>query len=161
MIKLTSFLVVMLLAFSPAVAQDSATSIAKVDYSEIEDLVEAVVLSRPENKELGERFKSQEAKAQESQKQMQQAIMAGEKIDLRAAGVGAMGRSKESKEVNLLCEKYLLEVIEKLLGDKYQVVLKDNYRSSLLYTKIAIDDVTVLVRQELLKQLPVEKPTEN
>ena len=161
MIKLTSFLVVMLFAFSPVVAQDSTTSIAKVDYSEIEDLVEAVVLSRPENKELGERFKAQEAKAQESHKQMQQAIMAGEKIDLRAAGVGAMGRSKESKEVNLLCEKYLLEVIEKLLGDKYQVVLKDNYRSSLLYTKIAIDDVTVLVRQELLKQLPVEKPTEN
>ena len=137
-----------------ASAQDSSVEVARVDYSKIDDLLHQVVLSQPENKELGERFESRKAKAEEQQKKMQEAIIKGEKINPMEAAVGMMMESRDSKKVELLCEKHLLEVIQKIAGDKYQLVLKSSYRSSLLYTKVAIDDVTDLVRQELLKQLP-------
>ena len=152
---LLSLTIVLSLSFASFVcAQDSSVQVARVDYSKVEDLLEEVVLSQPENKELGERFKSRKAKAEEQQKRMQEAIMKGEKINPMEAAAGIMIGSRDDKKVELLCEKHLLEVIEKTAGDKYQLVLKSSYTSSLLYTKIAIDDVTDLVRQELLRQLP-------
>ena len=149
-----SALVVLLTSISLVSAQ--AVSIARIDYAEVDELVEAVVLSRPENKEIAERFKAQKAKEEALQKKMQEAIMNGEKVDLTAAATGMIPQSRDRKKIETLCEKHLLAVIEKTLGDEYDIILKSSYTSSLLYTRVAIDDVTDLIRQELLRQLPAK-----
>ena len=142
------------LLWSLPLASAQTVEIAKVDYSRVGDLLQAVVLSQPENKELGDRFKAFKAKEKELQDKMQESIMKGEKINPMEAAAGMFNESRAEKKVEVLCEKHLLEVIEKTVGDKYQLVFKSSYRSSLLFTKVAIDDVTDLVRQELLRQLP-------
>jgi hypothetical protein len=48
----------------------------------------------------------------------------------------------------------LLELIEKTFAEKYDLIFKDGYRSSLIYTKAPVDDITAVVRQELLKANP-------
>ncbi len=154
MIKLLTTIGVLLLALPPAYSQDAKTRVAKVDYSEVESLVETVVLAKPENRELGERFKAQVAKIEEAQKQMQKAILSGEKFNPLEASLGMHGESRESKKVDALCEKHLLELIETTFEGKYDIILRESYHSSLLFTRIAIDDVTVILKQELLKQLP-------
>ena len=131
--------------------------VAKVDYSEIDDLLERVVLSKPENKELGERYFLQKKRSQEQQKKMQEAIMRGEKINPMEAAAGFMNQSEDNEEVENLCQKHLLILMEKLFSSKYDLVFKEGYSSSLLYTKIAVDDVTDLLRQELLKSLPTKE----
>ena len=144
----------LLLMLSPmAIAQGVA--IARVDYSKIETLLEKVVLSDPANAKLSERFKKQEAKAEKLQKDMQESIMKGEAINpMEAAAAGFMFGSKDREKVELLCEKRLLAVIKKTVGDEYPVVLKTGHVSPVLFTKIPVDDVTDLIRQELLRQLP-------
>jgi len=143
----------LLLVLCPmAAAQD--VSIARVDYSEVESLLEKVVLSDPANAKLSERFKEQEAKSEQLQKNMQESIMKGEAINPMDAAAGMMFESKDREKVELLCEKRLLDIIEKTVGDDYPVVLKTGYDKSVLFTKIPIDDVTDLIRQELLRQLP-------
>jgi len=145
---LLSLAIVLSLMFTSVVsAQDNSVAVARIDYSEVEGLIEDVVLSQPENKKLGERFKARRAKSEELQKKMQEAMMRGEKINPMEASLGMMGESRVDKKVEQL-------VIEKTVGDKYQIVFKSSYTSSLLYTKIAIDDITDLIRQELLRQLP-------
>lgn len=150
--KMLLSLIVLLTSLSLASAQ--SVDVAKVDYSRVGDLLEAVVLSQPENKELGERFKAIKAKEKEIQTKMQESIMKGEKINPMEAAAGMLVESRAEEKVEVLCEKHLLEVIEKTVGDKYEIVLKSSYQSSLLFTKVPIDDVTDLVRQELLRQLP-------
>lgn len=150
---LVTALVLLFLISSPVSAQE--VSVAKVDFTEVDDLLKAVVMSLPANKELGERFKAQQAKEKEAQEKMQEAFMKGKKINPMEAASMMLG-SDDKKKVEMLCEKHLLEIIEKTMGDKYQIVLKASYSSSLLYTKVAIDDVTDLIRQELLRQLPKE-----
>ena len=143
----------LLLVLCPmAAAKD--VSIARVDYSEVESLLEKVVLSDPANAKLSERFKEQEAKSEQLQKNLQESIMKGEAINPMDAAAGMMFESKDREKVELLCEKRLLDIIEKTVGDDYPVVLKTGYDKSVLFTKIPIDDVTDLIRQELLRQLP-------
>ena len=156
-LKLTSFLCVSLFVLSPVVAQEPTIAIAKVDYSKIEHLVESVVLARPENQELGMRIRDQREQAERFQKRIQESMLKGEKINLKGAAFGAMNQSEDLEKIETLSEKFLLEVIEKVLDDKYQLVLKESYTSSLLYTKIPIDDVTLLLKQELLRQIPTQE----
>ncbi|MGJ8654919.1 MAG: hypothetical protein ACSHX6_00605 [Akkermansiaceae bacterium] len=156
---LFSVFTLFLVVTSISLAEESVVKIAKVDYSEVSDLLEEIVLARPENKELGERFLAQKKKSDELQEMMQQAILKGEKINPMEAASGMMDsrNSGDRKKIEMLCEKLVLEVIEKAFEDKYQIILKSGYRSSLLYTKVAIDDVTDLLRQELLGQLPEKR----
>jgi len=37
---------------------------------------------------------------------------------------------------------------------KHEIIFKDDYCSSLLFTKVAIDDVTIIIKQDLLKAIP-------
>ncbi len=115
-------------------ADEQQVKIAKVDYSEIKELLEAVVLARPENKELATRHKAQEAKNNAAQEKMQKAIMNGEKINPMEAASGMMHRSEDRNKVEMLCDKLALEIIEKIIADKYQIVLKSqsSHRHGLL-----------------------------
>ena len=105
-------------------------------------------------KKLGERFQAKQLKAREVQDKMQAAIMKGEPVNAMAAAAGMMHDDADKKKVDQLCQKYLLEMIERVFEDKYEIIFKDDYRSSLLYTRAAIDDVTIIIKQELLKALP-------
>ena len=149
-----TLLLALTLAISVAPAADDAISVAKINFSEIEDLLQTVVLARPEHEQLRTRFEAGEAKSDAAQMKMQEAIMKGEKIGPMAAASNILSQSADRKQVETLCEKHLIELLEKLFNEKYDLVLKESYRSSLLYTRVAIDDVTNLVKQELLKQLP-------
>jgi hypothetical protein len=147
-------ILICLMIISAAAAENPKVSVAKVDYNEIDDLLIEVVLRLDGNEELGERFQAKELKAKEVQDKMQAAIMKGEPVNAMAAAAGMMHNDADKKKVDQLCEKYLLEMIERVFEDKYEIIFKDDYRSSLLYTRAAIDDVTIIIKQELLKALP-------
>ena len=133
---------------------EEAISVAKLDYSAIKELLEKVVLSNSDHKELRERYHAGKEKADAAQMKMQKAIMRGEKVDPMEAASQMMTQSSDKKKVEMLCEKHLIELMDRLFGDKYDLVLKESYRSGLLYTRVAIEDVTTLAKQELLRELP-------
>ncbi|MDQ8209334.1 hypothetical protein QEH52_17535 [Coraliomargarita sp. SDUM461003] len=147
-------LLICLLMLSSASAESTKASVAKVDYNEIDDLLVQVVLNMAGNEELGERFYAKKEAAKAAQEKMQSAMMRGEAFDPRAAAAGMMHDDSDQKKVDQLCQKHLLELIERVFEDRYEIIFKDEYRSSLLFTRGAIDDVTMTVKQELLKALP-------
>jgi len=148
-----SLLTLLVLLTSSAVAEKAVLSVAKVDYREIDDLLELVVLSNPDHKKLREEYLSQKKKSEEAQKKMQEAIMKGEKINPMAAASQMMNRGNRDK-VSQLCQKYLLSLIEETFKGKYKIILKDGYSGAILYTEIPIEDITDILRQELLKKSP-------
>ena len=145
------FLLVVTFAFGE---EPPGVSVAKVDYGEIDDLLAKVVLSKKGNEELRERYNAKEKAAKDAQERMQKKIMAGEAFDPMEAAKGFMHDDGDRKKVEQLCEKHLLELIEQTFEGRYDLIFKDDYRSSLIYSKIAIDDVTAIIKQELLRALP-------
>lgn len=137
-----------------SVAEEPAVSVAKVDFDEIDDLLETVVLNKPEHKKLRDEYLAEKKKSESSQRKMQEAIMKGEKINPMEAGVKMLSFYKNRKKTSQLCQKYLLEIIEETFKGKYKIILKEDYKSSILYTEVAIEDITDTLRQELLKRLP-------
>jgi hypothetical protein len=147
------FLLVATFAFAEEIPN---VSVAKVDYSEIGDLLEKVVLSKQGKEELRDRYYAKEQAAKEAQDRMQKKMMSGEAFDPMEAAKSFRHDDGDKKKVQQLCEKHLLELIEQTFEGRYDLIFKDDYRSSLIYSKIAIDDVTILIKQELLKALPEE-----
>jgi hypothetical protein len=147
------FLLVATFAFAEEIPN---VSVAKVDYSEIGDLLEKVVLSKQGKEELRDRYYAKEQAAKEAQDRMQKKMMSGEAFDPMEAAKSFRHDDGDKKKVQQLCEKHLLELIEQTFEGRYDLIFKDDYRSSLIYSKIAIDDVTTLIKQELLKALPEE-----
>jgi hypothetical protein len=145
------FLLVVTFAFAE---EPPRVTVAKVDYSEIDDLLAEVVLSKEGNEELRDRYNAKEKAAKDAQDRMQKKIMAGEGFDPMEAAGSFMHDDGDKKKVDQLCEKHLLELIEQTFEGRYDLVFKNDYRSSLIYSKIAINDVTVIIKQELLKALP-------
>ncbi|MGJ8725636.1 MAG: hypothetical protein ACSHYB_13840 [Roseibacillus sp.] len=145
---------VFLLALSAIATGDSEFSVAKIDYKEIDDLLLKVVLEMDGNQELGERYEAKKMKAKEVQAKMQAAIMNGEAVNAMEAAAGMMHDDADKEKVEQLCQKYLLELIERVFKDKYEIVFKDDYRSSLLYARSSIDDITIVIKQELLRAIP-------
>lgn len=136
--------------------EQPGVAVAKVDYSEIDDLLAKVVLSKDGNEELRDRYYAKEQAAKEAQVLMQKKMMSGEAFDPMEAAKSFMHDDGDKKKVQQLCEKHLLELIEQTFEGQYDLIFKDDYRSSLIYSKIAIDDVTIIIKQELLKALPEE-----
>jgi hypothetical protein len=145
------FLVIVTFAFAEELPR---VTVAKVDYGEIDELLAKVVLNKKGNEALRDRYYAKEQAAKEAQDQMQQKIMSGEAFDPMEAAKSFMHDDTDKKKVQQLCEKHILELIEHTFDGRYDLVFKDDYRSSLIYSKIAIDDVTVIIKQELLKALP-------
>ena len=129
-------------------------SVAKIDYNEIDDLLVQVVLKVEGNEELGERYFAKKQAAKEIQEKMQAAMMRGEAVNPMDAGASMMHDDADQKRVDQLTQKYLLEVIERVFDGKYDIIFKDGFRSSLVYAKAPIDDVTIIIKQELLKAIP-------
>ena len=136
-------------------ASEQSIKVAQVDYSEIDDLLESIVLSRPEHKELAARLKTQKEKNDAAQLKMQKALLSGEKINPLEAASHISHGSTDNKTIDQLCDKLALEVIKKVATDKYQIVLNSSrYNSPVIYSQTSIEDITKLVKQELLHQLP-------
>ncbi len=147
-------MLVCLTMMSSATAENPKTAVAKIDYNEIDDLLVKVVLTMDGNEELGERYHAKKKAANDAQKKMQEAIMKGEPVNAMEAATGMLHNDADQKRVEQLSQKFLLEIIERVFNGKYDIIFKDDYRSSLLYTKAAIDDVTIIIKQELLKAIP-------
>lgn len=144
----------LLFAISVFAAEGASVAVAKVDFSEIDDLLTVVVLNKAGNEELRERYNQKTQAAKDAQEKMQKAMMEGKPFDPREAALRSMHDDADKKKVEQLCQKQLLELIEQTFEGKYDLIFKDDYRSSLIYSKTAIDDVTVIVKQELLKAIP-------
>ena len=150
---LTPILFLLITTFTFA-TEGAVVAVAKVDYNEIDDLLTSVVLDEKGNEELRDRYNAKKQASKDAQEKMQQAMMKGEAFDPSAAVQSFMHDDDDQKRVEQLCQKQLLELIEQTFEGKYDLIFKDDYRSSLIYSKIAIDDVTVIVKQELLKAIP-------
>ena len=135
-------------------AEKTSVTVAKVDYGEIEDLLTTVVLNGEGNEELKERYLTKKQSAKDAQEKMQASIMKGEGVNPGEAALSFLHDDEDRRKVELLCQKHLLELIEQEFAGKYDLIFKDDYRSSLIYTKSPVDDITAVVRQELLKAIP-------
>lgn len=144
----------LMLTMSAFAAEETSVTVAKVDYGEMEDLLTTVVLNVEGNEELRERYNSKKQAAKEAHEKMQAAIMKGEDVNPGEAALSFMHDDEDKKKVEQLCQKHLLELIEQTFKGKYDLIFKDDYRSSLIYTKMPIDDITALVKQELFKAIP-------
>ncbi|WP_018969370.1 hypothetical protein [Rubritalea marina] len=152
---LTSILLLFIVTFAPA-EESARIAVAKVDFNEVDDLLVKVVLSKKGNNELRDRYYAKKRAEKEAQNRMQEKIVRGESFNPMEAAKSFMHDDTDKKKVQQLCEKHLLELIEVIFDGRYDLVFKDDYRSSLIYSKITIDDVTVIIKQELLKALPQE-----
>ncbi len=135
-------------------AEETSVTVARVDYGEIDDLLTTVVLNVEGNEELRERYNAKKQAAKVAQEKMQASIMKGEGVNPEEAALSYMNDDEDQKKVEQLCQKHLLELIEQTFAGKYDLIFKDDYRSSLIYTKTPVDDITAVVKQELLKAIP-------
>ena len=106
------FLLVVTFGFAE---EPPGVAVAKVDYTEVDDLLVKVVLSKEGNAELRDRYNAKEKAAKDAQDRMQKKIMAGEGFDPREAAGSFMHDDGDKKKVDQLCEKHLLEMIEQTL----------------------------------------------
>jgi|GEM_PF-5848006 len=156
------YLLITALLLAPAVfSQESKSAVAQVDFRQIGDLLKQVVLSDPEQHDLRDALKKSEQAQAEMQQRMQKAILNGDTIepeDLTDTGIDMVENMKHRKKLEALSQKELIEVIEaSSLGKQYDVILKKDLREAVMFSSIPIDDITAIVRQELLKRL---KPAE-
>ncbi|MGF1453020.1 MAG: hypothetical protein ACFB21_13215 [Opitutales bacterium] len=137
--------------------QGSDVAVAKVDYREIEFLLTSVVLSKSENRALRERYEAKKQAAAEAQERMQEALASGKfNPSEHSGGFSFLLRDEDVKRVKQLSEKQLLLVVERIFDDNYDLILKEEHSSSVIYSRIPVDDVTNLLKQELLRLLPVD-----
>jgi hypothetical protein len=145
-------LLVICLSASVAIA-DEFTSVAKVDFEEIEDLLLEVAFANPQNKEFQEKHLASKKKQADMVKKIMESQrdgkpinpyeMAGSMTDLDGAG---------GKSIENLARAELILIIEKLYKDKYQLVISKTYQDPILYTTRPIPDITSNIKQYLLKK---------
>lgn len=138
----------------------SAAEIASIRLSEVESLIEEVVLNRPANHALRDEYVSLKQKEKESQNAVMEAARNGEGFNpLEMAG--AMTAMMDVKEkVSDLVAGELLLIIKSELGDTYDIVINEGYGESILYVKGEVADVTPAVRQYLLERKALKGRTE-
>jgi hypothetical protein len=124
---LTPILLLFIVTFAYA-EESSSVAVAKVDYSEVDDLLVKVVLGKEGNEELRDRYYAKEQAEKEAQDRMQEKIMRGESFNPMEAAKSFMHDDADKKKVQQLCEKHLLELIELTFDGRYDLVFKDDYR---------------------------------
>ena len=130
-------------------AEEAAIRIAKVDMRALEPLLLEVAFAKPENHDVRDRY----AASQERER----ALMSGE-VKLDEAMAASMSDMFELKQkVDDMARGELILLIEALFGGRYQVVVDDGFDKGVLYTEVAIPDITPNIRQELLKRRVAEQ----
>jgi hypothetical protein len=135
--------VVLLCAFSLCQADEPQIGIAKVDFRELEALLQEVAFAKPENHEIRDKYLAS--------KERERAMLSGE-LDFEEAARGfGLDRMDISNTVETLVLGELIFLIEDIFGDRYQLVVSDSYGRGIIYTEIAIPDITPNIRQRLLQ----------
>lgn len=151
--KLIVLLVASMICMQAFSADDSTVKIAKVEFSKIRDLLMERVLKKSKDSELKKKY---EEKQQKKKAQMK-AIMAAHKkgnfnpMDFAAdfASDIAGGRNKD---VENLAKGELILIIEKIYPKQYKFIYNESYGDSVLFTELAIPDITDNIKQFLLKE---------
>jgi hypothetical protein len=149
---------VICLFVSAATAQE-LTSVAKVDFDELESLLLEVAFSRPENKDLQTKYLASKKKKNDMMKKILESQRKGKRIDpyKMAGAMGMPDQLNNKKKVENLARAELILIIEKLYKNKYQLVISKTYQDSILYTTGPITDITASIKQYLLKQKVIDK----
>lgn len=135
---------VLLSMLSVCRADEPAIRIAKVDMRALEPLLLEVAFARPANQEVRDRY----AASQERER----AFRAGEVDRAEAAHESMMDMFELRRTVEELARGELILLVEANFRDQYQVVVDDSLGGGVLYTDVAIPDITPNIRQELLKR---------
>jgi hypothetical protein len=141
-VKKSIVLAVVLCAFSICRAGEPGMSVAKVDMRELEPLLLEVAFKKPENQLLRDWY----AELQEQER----AMRSGEVDIEEAARSFVFDRIDNERAVEDLAKGELIVLIEDMFGDRYQLVVNDGYGGGILYTQIAIPDITPNIKQRLL-----------
>lgn len=144
-------LLVLLSMLSVCRAEEPAIRIAKVDMRELEPLLLEVAFMKPENHGLRDRYAVSQNR--------ERAIMSGEVGVDESMGASMMDMFELKQKVEDLARGDLILLIEAVFGDRYQVVVNDSFGGGVLYTELAIPDITPNIRQELLKRRVAEPDT--
>ena len=145
-------LLVIYVSASVAVA-DEFTSVAKVDFEEIKDLLLDVAFANPQNKEFQEKHLASQKKHDDMMKKIMESQREGKRIDpYEMAGSMMIPNASGKDEIENLARAELILIIEKLYKDKYQLVISETYNDSILFTTSPIPDITSNIKQYLLKK---------
>lgn len=130
-------------------AEEPDLRIAKVDMRALEPLLLEVAFARPANQEVRDRY----AASQERER----AFRAGEVDRAEAAQQSMMDMFELRDTVQGLARGELILLIDAVFGDQYQIVVDDSHGDGVLFTEVAIPDITPNIRQHLLKRRTVEQ----
>ncbi len=142
MIKNSIAIAVILCVFSVCQAGELGVGVAKVDMRELEPLLLEVAFAKPENQRLGDWY----AELQEQER----AMRSGEVDIEEAARSFVFDRIDNERAVEDLARGELIVLIEDMFGDRYRLVVNDGYGGGILYTEVAIPDITPNIKQRLL-----------
>ncbi len=143
MIKSSVVAAVLFCTFTLCQAADPQVGVAKIDMSELEPLLLEQAFAKPENYEIRDRYVASQER--------ERAFMSGDEEARKAARSFGFDQFEIKPIVEDLAKAELIVLIEDMFGDRYQLIINDGYGGGILYTSIAIPDITPNIRQRLLK----------
>jgi Skp family chaperone for outer membrane proteins len=157
-IALIIFLTLFLIS-DQAVAQESCGKLAKINYRNLESLLQEIVLSKPQHVELNDSFKKAEKENQSQQNFMMKRIMEAQSDGKVTLNMKDMlkddGRSDfftVKTKVEELARDEFRKIIATSFSDSYDIIIEENWNKEILYSKCPIQDITAQIRQHILTQ---------
>lgn len=155
MVKKLCVILIVLALCGNTWAEEESVKVAKLNFYEIQPLLIDLVLSRPENKDLKTKYQAHKEKerirGEEWMKKSLQAHKTGElKIPMPAGAYDFEGYETE-KKVTDLAKAELIRIIQEIFKGQYQLIIQDPTHDVIIYTNIAISDITPNVRQYLMR----------
>lgn len=145
-------------AVSISLAEPEA-KVASVDFRELKPLLLELAFANGKNQELQKKYQAGKDSQEKMVKAMQKLMASGGQkkeegpsySELVSEETGT-SRIEVDKKVGNLARAELIKIIELIFEKKYDLVINRDYSDPVLFTELAIPDVTANVRQYLLKQ---------
>lgn len=151
--KLTVLLVASMICMQAFSADDSTVKIAKVEFSKVKDLLIERVFKKSNNIALKKKYEEKKQKKKAQMKAIMEAQKKGKFNPMDFVGDFASDMAGgRNKDVENLAKGELILIIEKLYPKQYKFIYNESYGDSVLFTALAIPDITDNIKQFLLKE---------
>lgn len=141
---------------SLASAQSNPARIAKINYFDVKELLIEKVLALPEQQELKEDYEDHLArKKADGEKWMKKALEAQKSGQMTISMSDTKDQMKDfelSRKVEDMARDEFAILTEKLFGEQYDLILEGGYSTRIVYSNVAIADLTPKFRQHLIKK---------
>ncbi|MDP8214782.1 MAG: hypothetical protein RAO92_00080 [Candidatus Euphemobacter frigidus] len=145
-------LILALMLFPVTASADNGDSgIAKVKFRDLKELLLERVFALKGNEGLRKVYRDNQEQKKKSQKKMMEAMKSGNWNPMEYGDEAISGNREDEKKIEELAKAELIRIIEKLYPNKFKLVLDDMFSDNILYTSVLIPDITLNIRQYLIK----------